>query len=60
MGPSLKERTKCGLEKLKEPDKQGYLLMFSIIKFILSCGIPTKGKNVQIADKENNQKDEWV
>lgn len=44
MASCLKEGTKCGLEKLKEPDMQGGLLMLSIIMFILSCGIPTKGK----------------
>lgn len=58
MAPCLKEGTKCGLEKLKEPDMQGCLLMFSVTKFILLCDIPTKGTNVQIPDKENNQKDE--
>lgn len=54
----LKEGTKCRLEKLKKPGTQGCLLMFFIIKCILSCGTPTKGEDVQIPDKENNQKDE--
>lgn len=39
------------------PGTQGCLSMFSVIKFIISCDAPTKGKDAQIHDKENNQKD---